>query len=292
VHRRQDSDRRSDRWPLWRRDPMDSRPHRPRHHATAPALHSVRRDRRCAPGKETHPPLRRRAPSLRRSAAGTAAADAADLPEGSRRSVCVTVTPPWSSFGPVLAGAGLPGRLSPSSSSRPRQPAASSSGAACGTRTGRSDRPGASSASPAGRQVTDGRRAASLATPNNGLLRDRPSSEHPSLERAGGRPGSGNTRSFQQPPIDRRFESPPDTDGRLRTSSKASRPGPHRSTSTASASDPQSATFPGDKLGREQCFGDLQSACQRWSDKEDRPWPSFADRFRNSSTCRCRANGQ
>src|SRR2546427_12348147 len=39
----------------------------------------------------TAPPFRGRAPSLWRSAAGTAAADAADLPEGSRRSVCVAV---------------------------------------------------------------------------------------------------------------------------------------------------------------------------------------------------------
>src|SRR5207253_4155915 len=40
--------------------------------------------------------------------------------------------------------------------------------------------------------TTDGRRA-SLATLNDGLLPDRPSSAHLSLERAGGRSESGNT---------------------------------------------------------------------------------------------------
>jgi ABC-type uncharacterized transport system fused permease/ATPase subunit len=42
--------------------------------------------------------------------------------------------------------------------------------------------------------TTDGwRAAASLAILNEGLLPDRQSSTHLSLERAGGRPGSGNT---------------------------------------------------------------------------------------------------
>src|SRR5882672_1844936 len=41
--------------------------------------------------------------------------------------------------------------------------------------------------------TTDGWRAALLATLTDGLLPDRPSSTHLSLERAGGHPGSGNT---------------------------------------------------------------------------------------------------